>query len=190
MRFTLTLLSVPLALLAFLSSSTSAQTLKLLADKSKIEFVGAKPDGKHTGGFAKFQGEVRHGADANDISLKLEIETASIFSDNEKLTTHLKTPDFFNVRAYPKASFESTKVEKQDDKSGVIHGKLTILGQTKEISIPVQVEHADTVAILKAAFAIDRTDFGMDYGAGKIDNKVQITATLHFPGAKSESDGN
>ena len=181
MRFTLTLVSVALALLVFLPSSSSGQTRKLLAEKSKIEFVGAKPDGKHSGGFAKFSAEMNAAKVTDDASLKLEIDTASIFSDNEKLTAHLKTPDFFNVRSHPKATFESTKIERKDDQSGVIHGKLTILGKEKEIAIPVQIGQLDGNVVLKAAFEIDRTDFGMDYGAGKIDNAVKISAELHFP---------
>jgi polyisoprenoid-binding protein YceI len=168
---------------ALLSSAGFAQDkLTLLADKSKIEFIGTKPDGKHEGGFKEFRGEVIPGKGGDEnASLTLEIATESLFSDDPKLTAHLKSPDFFNVRTHPKATFTSTKIEKMDDKSGVIHGKLTLLGKSKDLAVPVKVSTAGEAVVLSAQFEIDRTDFDMVYGAGKIDNKVTISAELHFP---------
>ena len=54
--------------------------------------------------------------DADPASLKIEaeIDTDSLYSDNVKLTGHLKSPDFFGVKDNPKATFKTTKVEKTD----------------------------------------------------------------------------
>jgi polyisoprenoid-binding protein YceI len=188
MRLATSSLLAVLIALSFVWLEASAQEqdkLTLLAAKSKITFIGTKPDGKHEGGFKEFTGHVSPGKSPAEASLLLEIATESIFADDPKLTAHLKTPDFFNVRSHPKAVFKSTRIEEKSaaegEKGGVIHGTLTLLGKSKELSVPVKVEASGEAVVLKAEFEIDRTDFGMDYGAGKIDNKVKIAAELHFP---------
>ena len=68
----------------------------------------------------------------------MTIETDSLYSDNAKLTAHLKSPDFFDVKTNPKAKFVSTKVEKDGHKYKVT-GELTLNGKTKEISFPAKI---------------------------------------------------
>src|SRR5205823_6223661 len=84
--------------------SIDAAALELTADNTKIEWVGTKPGGQHKGGFKQLAGTVDlAGNDPTKASIVVEIETDSLFSDNPGLTGHLKTPDFFEVKTYPKA---------------------------------------------------------------------------------------
>src|SRR5688572_26683327 len=59
---------------------------------SKVEFIGSKVTGSHNGGFKKFEGELFVGADGQlaDAGNKVTIDTTSIWSDNDRLTGHLK----------------------------------------------------------------------------------------------------
>jgi len=110
-------------------------------------------------------------------AVKVEIETDSLYADDPKLTAHLKSPDFFGVKANPKAKFESTKVEKSD-KGYTIHGNLTLNGKTKEIAIPAEVSNAGGALKITGAVTIDKRDFGMTYGGGKIDDPVAIKVAV------------
>ena len=79
------------------------------AANSKITFVGthsgAKPDPR-TGGFGKFTGRVTiDPATKNLTSVTADIDTTSLFTAIPKLTDHLKTADFLEVREYPTAKF-------------------------------------------------------------------------------------
>ena len=112
--------------------------------------------------------------------MTIEIKTDSLWSDDEKLTGHLKNPDFFDVKKYPTIKFESTKIEVSDDKSTII-GKLTILDKTVEVKIPTTNEIDDKSLTVKADFKIDRTKWGMNYGKGKIEDDVELKITLMFP---------
>src|SRR4029078_11462537 len=113
--------------------------------------------------------------DGDPATLKIEadIETDSLYSDNEKLTAHLKNPDFFGVKDNPKATFKTTKVEKAD-KGYTITGDLTLLGKTKPVTFPATISEKDGTLSLDADFSIDRTDWGMNFGQGKVDNKVGL----------------
>ena len=64
------------------------------ADTSKVEWVGAKVTGDHSGGFKIIKGSVQ--VDAGTLlSLNAEIDIKSLFSDSDRLTGHLLSTDFF-----------------------------------------------------------------------------------------------
>ena len=181
--------SIATLILTLLFASTfslnDAPTLgaaELDAKNSKINFVGRKTEGKHDGGFKKFTAEAQLSPDnLADGSLVIEIDATSLWSDNPKLTNHLKNPDFFDVRKYPKIKFESTAMAAGDAQNkGFVTGKLTMLGKTVEVKVPVVCTVEKGVCNLKADFKIDRTEWGMTYGEGKIDAKVDIVALLVF----------
>lgn len=172
-------LSVAVALAAASSSSFAADTtFPLTGDNAKVTFVGTKPGGKHAGGFAKLSGTATV-ADGNPGTLKLDvtIETDSLFSDDPKLTAHLKSPDFFAVKDHPKATFKSTKVEKTAA-GYTITGDLTLLGKTKPVVMPATVTATGNTLTFSSDFSIDRTDWGMSYGQGKVDNKVTLKVVV------------
>lgn len=157
----------------------AAEKYKVVTEKSKIDFVGKKADGEHKGGFKKITGSALVDHDNPDQgSIKLEIDTASIWSDNDKLTAHLQNPDFFNVRKYPKITFESTEIEHTGEGTGVITGKLTMLDKTVETKVPVKAKLTDDGLKLNATFKIDRTKWGMTYGEGKVLNDVDLVADI------------
>jgi polyisoprenoid-binding protein YceI len=158
----------------------AADALKLDAKKSKIEFVGKKTGGQHSGGFKKFTAEARVDIEKpTEGTLEIEIDATSIFSDDEKLTNHLKNDDFFDIRKYPKIIFKSKKIETKDEKATMI-AELTMLGETVEIEVPVEAEMQDSSIKINAAFEIDRTKWGMDYGVGKVKKEVEIRVELVF----------
>jgi len=146
---------------------------------SKLQFVcahvGAKPDPRK-GSFGKFTGKAQVEGQALK-SLTVEIDTTSISTEFEKLTTHLKSPDFFDVRRFPTAKFESTKITPGTGSSQVT-GKLTMHGVTKEISFPATVEIGPSGLSLKSEFSIDRSEFGMNYDPTKVENKVFLTVIV------------
>jgi polyisoprenoid-binding protein YceI len=171
------------ALCAVLTLAVPAlgQTLKADKEKSKIEFVGKKPDGKHAGGFKDFKSETKVDfASPEKSTLMIEIVTDSLWSDDEKLTSHLKNPDFFDVKKYPTIKFESTKLEVVDEKA-TIYGKLTMLDKTVEVKIPTTNEVTDKSLKVMAEFKVDRTKWGMVYGKGKIEDEVELKIELFFP---------
>ena len=147
-------------------------------ENTKLTFVGTKPGGKHEGGFKTLTGSATV-TDGNLTSLKIEvdIDCESLYSDDPKLTAHLKSPDFFGVKDNPKATFKSTKVEKTE-KGYTITGDLTLLGKTKPVTFPAALAEKDGVLTLTADAVIDRTDWGMSFGKGKVDDKVSLKIAL------------
>ena len=160
----------------------------LSPENTKIVFVGthsgAKPDPR-TGGFGKFTGKAEVDADAKTLkTVSIEIETGSLWTQIDMLTNHLKNADFFDVKEHPKAAFQSTKIEAGDATGNVtITGNLTLHGATKEISFPATVSVTDAGLTLSSKFTIDRTEFGMTFGEGKVEKEVSLTVVI---GEKTE----
>ena len=164
---------------ALLAAPVLAEDAKyaLTGENTTIKFVGKKTDGKHEGGFKKLTGTATCGGDPTTLKIECEIDCDSLYSDDEKLTGHLKGPDFFGVKENPKATFKSTKVEKDGDKVKIT-GDLTLLGKTKPVTLTCTCEHKDGALGLKSEFTIDRTAWGMTYGEGKIEKEVALKLTI------------
>lgn len=148
----------------------------LNGENTKIAWTGTKPGDKHDGGFNKITGSAVL-ADGAGLKISVEIDTASLYSDNEKLTSHLKSVDFFAVKEHPKAKFVSTKIAKSD-KGFMVTGDLTLLGKTKSISFPATIAAGESL-VLNASFSINRNDFGMSYGKGKIGDDVALKISVN-----------
>jgi len=159
-------------------------TVKLAGD-SKIEWVGAKVTGDHTGGFNTFTGTGEIDNDGKLQTFKVEVETSSVFSDNEKLTGHLKSDDFFDVPNHPKASFEATRIVENPTETGShsVTGNMNLRGVTKTITVPAKIESHETGVKATSEFTLKRFDFGVAY-TGKADDLIKddvlMKLTLNF----------
>jgi polyisoprenoid-binding protein YceI len=175
----MTLRSLAATVVAFtLTAAAPAEPLKFANSASTIEFTGTKKDGSHSGGFRKFTGTIdAPGGDFAKAKVTVEIRTDSLYSDNEKLTGHLKSPDFFDVRNHPTAKFTSTGVRAVGGDGATTHlltGDLTFHGVTKPVTIPVRVTKTETGLKLDGTFTLKRKEFGMTYGEGQVNNDVTV----------------
>jgi polyisoprenoid-binding protein YceI len=157
---------------------------------SKIEWVGAKVTGKHDGAFGSFSGTITvpEGKPENG-NVTAEIDIASISSDNEKLTGHLKSGDFFEVEKFPKGRFTSTSIKAGGDqgRTHTVTGNLELRGVTKSVTFPATINVANDAVKVDAEFAINRKDWGIVY-AGKPDDLIRddVVVKLSLNGKKSE----
>lgn len=175
MRLILSLmLSAAVAVLGFAADGEH----KISGENTKIGFTGTKKDGKHTGTFPKLTGTITApGGKVTDGKIDVTIDMTAVESDDPKLTEHLKGADFFDVKTNPKATFITTKIEGKDAQYTVT-GDFTLNGKKKSISFPAVIVLAGGQYVFSADFKIDRTDYGIKYGQGKIDNAVAITIAL------------
>jgi polyisoprenoid-binding protein YceI len=140
----------------------ATNSLAINPSNSKIEFVGAKVTASHDGGFTDFAGKVALAEPIENSQIELTLQTASLYADKEKLTKHLKSPDFFDVGKFPTATFRSTGIKKEGA-GHTITGDLTLHGVTKSISFPATISVSDVRVDAKAEFSINRQDFGIAY---------------------------
>ena len=153
--------------------STAAGVKYVLSPSSEINFVGSKVTGSHEGGFKSFTGSFTVadgqlvGSDHHVI-----IDMNSVWSDNEKLTAHLKNEDFFHVEKHPESKFQLTSVKESGEGQYEVSGNLTLTGTTKNITFPATATLEEGKAKVHAKFDINRKDFGIAY-AGMADDLIR-----------------
>jgi polyisoprenoid-binding protein YceI len=168
--------------------------LVISPENSKVEFVAAKVTRSHQGSFKQFAGKIDLAPNSVPGSrVSIDIDTASVVTDEPKLTDHLKTADFFDVAKYSKATFVSTKIDPVTTGSTAqkqpfnVTGNFDLHGVKKSISFPANIEVTPDNVAMDADFAINRKDFGIIF-AGKADDLIRdgvvIKLTLKVPRVK------
>lgn len=148
-----------------------------VSPESKIDFVGSKVTGSHNGGFTNFTGTLSV-ADGKVVApSEIQIAMASIWSDAEKLTGHLKSPDFFDTEKFPTTTFTVTEIAAGEGGNNNVTGNLALHGVTNSISFPAMIEVADASVKVKAEFAINRKNFGINY-PGKADDLIRDNVVI------------
>ena len=155
----------------------------VFSDASKIEWTGSKVTGSHDGGFSNFVGkfEVAGGKLVAGGKHFVTVDMASVYSDNEKLTEHLKGADFFDVKKFPIARFQLKEANQVEGDKYEISGILDMHGVAKKITFPatMNISAKETILDMKAEFAINRKDFDIVY-PGKPDDLIRDEVVAKF----------
>jgi polyisoprenoid-binding protein YceI len=107
-------------------------------------------------------------ADLTKSQVSVEINAASIDTGDAKRDDHLKSPEFFDVKKFPKLTFKSTKITKAG--AGYkLTGELTIRDKTKSVTLdatlsaPVKTPWGNQARAAKVSGKIKRADFGLTW---------------------------
>jgi polyisoprenoid-binding protein YceI len=116
-------------------------------------------------------------------SFAIEINPASIDTNNQKRDTHLRSPDFLNVKQFPAMNFKSTAV--RPSKGGYeVTGDFTMHGVTKSLTLElVGGRTADfppgvTRTGFSAEFVLKRFDFGIEKFAPAVGEKIYVAVSF------------
>lgn len=143
----------------------TGQPIAIDTVNSSILWEASKVTRTHDGGFEDFTGSVYVENDAV-TGVEVQIVSASIFSDSDRLTGHLQSDDFFDVEVFPSASFAASSFEPLVGDSIATHtvtGELTMRDQTNRISFPATIAVTGDSVMTQADFIINRQDWGLSY---------------------------
>ena len=160
------------------SVEVTGTEIELSPSNTLIQFVGTHvgevPDpNARTGKFEEFTGKAVV-ADDELKSVSVEIQMASVQTGMDKLNNHLQQEDFFAVREYPTAKFESTRIARSEDGQHIVTGNLTLHSATNEIAFPATVGMVDGELKLSGKMKLDRTKFGMTQNTEKVNAEVAL----------------
>ncbi len=111
----------------------------------------------------------------------LVVDPASVTEQDKKasdLQDDLKSANFFEVAQFPTGTFEVTGITDFDpaqDKSvveganKVVSGNLTLKGNSINVTFPAKISVGDGTARVEARFTVDRTAWGLKFGATDAD---------------------
>jgi polyisoprenoid-binding protein YceI len=125
---------------------------------------------------------------ANLAAAKVDvtIPIASVATSSAGLTTHLQSPDFFDVAKFATARFVSTSVT-VDGQRAMINGDLTMLGVTKPVVLETRFEGAGANPMNKkatvgfhASTTIKRSEWGMTKYVPMVGDEVKLRISVAF----------
>jgi len=118
-------------------------------------------------------------------SVEVTIQTNSLDTNHLKRDTHLRSPDFFNVKQFPVIKFVSNSVKyNAKGEPTSMTGKLTLHGQTQVTTLKITPVGAgkDPWGGYRAGYdvnmTIKRSDFGMKFMLSGIGDEINITMSL------------
>ena len=123
---------------------------------------------KVRGAFKSWKAKLDLADDLAKSSVEVEIDAASIDTNEEKRDGHLRSADFFDAEKFPKLTFRSKAVEKKGDKLALL-GELTIRGVTQPVTLEIEEtgRGKDPWGQQRVAFSghtkIKRGDFGLKW---------------------------
>ena len=197
------LLALPLLMAApLLAEETSAPALPGVADATRVAAGNYEVDSRHTQvnwqvnhfGFNDYFGlfgDVTGSLDidpANLAAAKVDvtIPITSVATSSAGLTTHLQSPDFFDVAKFATARFVSTEVA-VDGQRAVIKGDLTMLGVTKPVELESRFEGAGANPMNKkatigfhASTTIKRSEWGITKYVPMVGDEVKLRISVAF----------
>ncbi len=125
------------------------------------------------GRFDDVEGSFTYDPDTRELSdLVITVATASVSSGNKARDNHVRKNDFLSVKRHPTMQFKVDSAILPADDGGVIEGTLTLLGQTRPLSLDLQVNKLDVYPFGHKKFTIGvsakgslmRSEYGMSYG--------------------------
>ena len=197
------LLALPLLFAApLLAEEIAAPALPGDADATRVTAGTYEVDGRHTQvnwqvnhfGFNDYFGlfgDVTGTLDIDPANLgaakvDVTIPIASVATSSAGLTTHLQTPDFFDVAKFSTARFVSTSVF-VDGQRATIDGDLTMLGVTKPVELETRFEGAGANPMNKkatigfhASTTIKRSEWGMTKYVPMVGDEVKLRISIAF----------
>lgn len=134
--------------------------------------------------------------DFTDAKINFSVEVSSIYTENEKRDTHLKSDDFFNAEKFPKMTFAGKSLKKVGGKKYKLTGDFTIRDITKQVTLDViyngtiKDPWGNTKAGFKITGSVNRFDYNLKWnvlteaGGAVVGKTVYITIDLELDKAK------
>jgi polyisoprenoid-binding protein YceI len=163
-------------------------TWKVDAIHSQVGFAVQYVVGTFRGSFSPVDVSLEVGDDGS-ATLTGSADVEGVRVQDENLTAHLKSPDFFDAERAPQITFRSSEIERSGDRIAV-KGELTIRGATQQVEAtgtitdPTEDAHGGVRFGLELETTVDRTKFGIDWnnelpsGGLALANDVTLTAQL------------
>jgi polyisoprenoid-binding protein YceI len=175
---------ITLVLGAMLAVNASAVEYKTIAtDKSKVTFqykqMGVAMDGQ----FKKFNAQLTFDpAKPAAAQAQIDIDLSSVDAGSSDADDEVVGKSWFNVKAFPKATFVAKQIKPTGVNQFEASGVLTIKGKSQDIKFPLKLATQGNAGVFTGGFVMRRGDFAIGEGIwAKFDvvaNDIQVNFQL------------
>ncbi len=152
----------------------------------EIEHLGYA---KVLGLFLKATGQFVYDEETRTLSSgRVVVAADSVFSNHDRRDKHVRDDDFLDVKRHPEIVFEATGLQWTNEREGKLAGNLTLLGQTRPVTLEVSLNKAATYPFghrkhtlgVSARTTLLRSQWGMSYGVDRDRVGDEVGLSLEF----------
>lgn len=168
--------------ISFLPTIATAFEWHIVPDKSSLHFKAIQNNAPVTGEFKTFTGNIDFDQQAlNKSHIEITVDTASVTTSFKDVADALKTAEWFDVKAFPKATFSAKDFKKINDKNYEANGTLTLRDKTLPLKLHFTFEkYSDKEAVVTGRAILKRTEFGVGQGEWKKTDGVKDDVEINF----------
>lgn len=189
---------VAVALACFAGGPAAAQPARFEIDPEHLSIgflVSHIGYSQVLGMFRAASGSYSYDEKAGALSnVRIEADTASVFTNHRKRDEHLKGPDFLNSGEFPKMTFIAASAQRSGDKTFEISGNLELLGKSLPLTLQATMNKLSQYELgtfrkpyvmgVSARGSFKRSAYGMTYG---LDNNWvgdDVSMIIEFEAAR------
>lgn len=165
-----------------LPTVSAAFVWHIVPEKSSLHFKAIQNNAPVTGEFKTFTGNIDFDQQAlNKNHIEITVDTGSVTTSLKDISDALKTTEWFDVKAFPKAIFTAKDFKKINDKNYEANGKLTLRDKTLPLKLHFTFEkYSDKEAVVTGHAGIKRIEFGIGQGEWKKTDAVKDMVEINF----------
>lgn len=184
------LLTIPALACLLVASAGATEYAQVVAGQGRVSFVSKQMGVPVEGEFKRFTAEVNFDpARPEAARAQLDIDLASIDVGNREVYEEVIGKNWFNVRQFPRARFQSATVRALGGNRYEVRGTLSIKGRSREVAAPFSFGVAGQNGVFDGGFVLKRLDFGIGEGpwgdpdavADEIQVKFRVLAAPTAP---------
>ena len=137
------------------------------------------------GVFPKVEGGFTYDRETRELSdLEVTVGAGSVETFHDARDEHVRAGDFLDVGAHPAMTFTAEGGEPTGEVEGTVTGELTLLGETRPLTLDVTLNKAEEYPFghgrftlgLSARGSLMRSQWGMTYAVenGLVDDEVRL----------------
>lgn len=181
-----TLLSSVVLASTVLAPAAFAQQ-KLVPAQSSVGFTIKQMGVPLQGQFKQFDAQVQFDTAKPEASrIQFTVATGSATMGSKETDAELPKPTWFNAASFPQARFDSTAVKALGAGKYQVDGKLSIKGQSQNVSVPVTLTQSGATTIASGTLPIKRLAFKIGEGdwtdTSMVADDVQVNFKLALTG--------
>jgi len=186
--------SEPAAQLAAEPISSPTKSMELIGnwlvikDNSHVKFTATQLGNSFTGEFERFDAIINFKETAiENANVTATIDIVSVSAGDKDRDGALPGKDWFDVKTFPKAVFQSDDFVKTGENSYEARGTLSMKGKSQPLTLPFTLDITGAKAEMQGSVMLDRTLWEVGTGAWSTDEwvstevKVDIKISAESP---------
>lgn len=176
------LVSIVILVLMPVFANAAIPEWEIIPGESHLSFIAIQNDAPVKGQFKEFTGKIFvDPTDYKTSQIEIIVDMNSVSADYADVKNTLITPDFFNVKVFPKAEFKATNFNKTGDKTYQAVGTLTIRDKSAPVTLTFTAEETSPgMALVEGSTTFKRSTFGVGQGDWASTDEIKDEVKVDF----------